>query len=104
MFSSIGVTNVNHINEGYRDGPEVVAAGVCCVSGGGSSLDRPGQKSRLLKESLAGYGFLIPWLIGFFGLTIIPMAYSLYLSFTNYNIFCPPKWIGLQQLHPDVHG
>jgi len=58
-------------------------------------LDRPGQKSRLRKESLAGYGFLIPWLIGFFGLTIIPMAYSLYLSFTNYNIFSPPKWVGL---------
>ncbi|WP_457101671.1 carbohydrate ABC transporter permease [Microbacterium sp. P5_E9] len=58
-------------------------------------LDRPGQRSRLVKESLAGYGFLIPWLIGFFGLTIIPMAYSLYLSFTNYNIFSPPKWIGL---------
>jgi multiple sugar transport system permease protein len=58
-------------------------------------LDRPGQRSRLVKESLAGYGFLIPWLIGFFGLTIVPMAYSLYLSFTNYNIFSPPKWIGL---------
>jgi len=58
-------------------------------------LDRPGQRGRLLKESLAGYGFLIPWLIGFFGLTIIPMVYSLYLSFTNYNIFSPPKWVGL---------
>ena len=58
-------------------------------------LNRPGQKARLRKESLAGYGFLIPWLIGFFGLTIIPMAYSLYLSFTSYNIFQPPRWIGL---------
>ena len=58
-------------------------------------LDRPGQQSRLRKETLAGYGFLVPWLIGFFGLTLLPMAYSLYLSFTNYNIFSPPKWIGL---------
>lgn len=58
-------------------------------------LNRPGQKARLRKESLAGYGFLIPWLIGFLGLTIIPMVYSLYLSFTSYNIFQPPKWIGL---------
>lgn len=58
-------------------------------------LDRPGQRGRLLKESLAGYGFLVPWLVGFFGLTIIPMVYSLYLSFTNYNIFSPPRWIGL---------
>jgi multiple sugar transport system permease protein len=58
-------------------------------------LSSPGQRARLWKESLAGYAFLIPWLIGFFGLTIVPMVYSLYLSFTSYNIFSPPKWIGL---------
>ncbi|WP_243229587.1 carbohydrate ABC transporter permease [Microbacterium sp. CIAB417] len=58
-------------------------------------LDRPGQRRRERRETLAGYGFLVPWLIGFFGLTLIPMIYSLYLSFTSYNIFSPPKWIGL---------
>ncbi|MET0296425.1 MAG: ABC transporter permease, partial [Microbacterium sp.] len=57
-------------------------------------MNRSGAKARSRKETLAGYGFLIPWLIGFFGLTIIPMVYSLYLSFTSYNIFSPPKWIG----------
>ena len=56
-------------------------------------VDRPGQRARQRKETFAGYGFLVPWLIGFFGLTIIPMVYSLYLSFTRYNIFQPPKWI-----------
>jgi multiple sugar transport system permease protein len=49
----------------------------------------------VVRESLAGYGFLVPWLLGFFGLTLLPMVYSLYLSFTSYNIFSPPKWIGL---------
>jgi multiple sugar transport system permease protein len=58
-------------------------------------LERPGQRSRQRRETLAGYGFLIPWLVGFFGLTLVPMAYSLYLSFTSYNIFSPPRWIGL---------
>ena len=58
-------------------------------------LARPGAKNRVMRETLAGYGFLVPWLVGFFGLTLIPMAYSLYLSFTSYNIFSPPKWIGL---------
>lgn len=58
-------------------------------------LERPGQRSRQRRETLAGYGFLIPWLIGFFGLTLVPMVYSLYLSFTSYNIFSPPRWIGL---------
>ena len=57
--------------------------------------DAAGQEGAGRRETLAGYGFLIPWLIGFFGLTIIPMVYSLYLSFTSYNIFQPPKWIGL---------
>ncbi|WP_091230040.1 carbohydrate ABC transporter permease [Microbacterium sp. 3J1] len=58
-------------------------------------LDRPGQRSRLRRETATGYAFLTPWLIGFFGLTAVPMIYSLYLSFTRYNIFQPPKWIGL---------
>ena len=59
-------------------------------------LSSPGQRARLRKETLAGYGFLVPWLIGFFGLTLVPMVYSLYLSFTSYNIFSPPKWIGFE--------
>ncbi|MFT4087368.1 MAG: sugar ABC transporter permease [Gordonia sp. (in: high G+C Gram-positive bacteria)] len=53
----------------------------------GSSLRR--------RENAAGYLFLSPWLIGFFVLTAGPMLFSLYLAFTNYNIFAPPKWIGL---------
>nr|WP_243845328.1 sugar ABC transporter permease [Microbacterium halimionae] len=57
--------------------------------------ERPGQRARQRRETLAGYGFLIPWLLGFFGLTLIPMVYSLYLSFTRYNIFQPPRWVGL---------
>jgi multiple sugar transport system permease protein len=57
-------------------------------------LDRPGQRARARRETLAGYGFLVPWLIGFFGLTLIPMVYSLYLSFTRYDVFSAPKWIG----------
>lgn len=56
---------------------------------------RPGAKARTRRETIAGYGFLLPWLVGFFGLTILPMVYSLYLSFTSYNIFSAPKWIGL---------
>ena len=56
---------------------------------------RPGIRARARRETLTGYGFLIPWLLGFFGLTLIPMGWSLYLSFTRYNIFTAPEWIGL---------
>lgn len=58
-------------------------------------VNSPQQRARARRESLAGYGFLLPWLVGFFGLTLLPMVYSLYLSFTSYNIFSPPRWIGL---------
>jgi multiple sugar transport system permease protein len=47
------------------------------------------------KSNQAGYLFLLPWLIGFFGLTLIPMLSSLYLSFTSYDLLTPSKWIGL---------
>jgi multiple sugar transport system permease protein len=46
-------------------------------------------------DARAGYTFLLPWLLGFIVLTVGPMISSLYLSFTNYNLFDPPKWIGL---------
>lgn len=58
------------------------------------SYPRPGQRQRSRRETVAGYAFLLPWLIGFFGLTLVPMVYSLYLSFTKYNLFSPPEVIG----------
>ncbi|MEK4871296.1 carbohydrate ABC transporter permease [Niallia sp. JL1B1071] len=48
------------------------------------------------KNSLIAYGFLTPWLIGFFGLVLGPMIASLYLSFTHYNLLNAPEWIGLE--------
>ncbi len=53
------------------------------------------SKKRRLQENLGSYMFLVPWLIGFFLLTLYPMGYSLYLSFTRFNIRTPPQWIGL---------
>nr|WP_307807101.1 sugar ABC transporter permease [Naasia sp. SYSU D00057] len=54
----------------------------------------PARKRRR-GDTLAGYVFLSPWLIGFFALTAGPMLASLYLAFTDYNIFQEPEWIGL---------
>jgi len=47
------------------------------------------------QQKRAGYIFLAPWLIGFFGLTIGPALASLYLSFTRYDLFGAPRWVGL---------
>jgi multiple sugar transport system permease protein len=47
------------------------------------------------RDNLTAYTFLLPWLIGFFCLTLGPMLGSLYLSMTKFNLFNPPVWIGL---------
>ncbi|MFJ4537331.1 carbohydrate ABC transporter permease [Streptomyces tibetensis] len=44
----------------------------------------------------AAWVFLSPWVLGAIVLTLLPMAVSLYLSFTDYDLFNPPKWIGLR--------
>jgi multiple sugar transport system permease protein len=54
------------------------------------------KKTLFIKDQASSYLFLTPWLLGFFVLTLYPMLYSLYLSFTQYNILQPPKWIGLR--------
>ena len=51
--------------------------------------------TRKQRDCLAGYLFLTPFLIGLFAFTLIPFVYSLYLSFTEYNILSPAKWIGV---------
>ncbi|WP_219418162.1 carbohydrate ABC transporter permease [Pseudonocardia nigra] len=46
-------------------------------------------------DTTAGYLFLSPWLVGVMLLTAGPMVASLYLSFTDYNLFQAPEWVGL---------
>lgn len=47
------------------------------------------------REVATGYALILPWILGFLIWNLYPFARSLYLSFTEYNIFQPPKWIGL---------
>ena len=47
------------------------------------------------RRDRAGYLFLLPWLIGFFALTLGPVVASLYLSFTDFDLLRDPRWIGL---------
>lgn len=47
------------------------------------------------QEAMTGYLFASPFIIGFLGLTFGPMLFSLYTSFTEYNITTAPKWIGV---------
>ncbi|MFY1632093.1 carbohydrate ABC transporter permease [Solwaraspora sp. WMMB335] len=59
--------------------------------------DRPAApRHRRTGDGPAGYLFLSPWIVGMLLLTIGPMAASLYLSFTDYNLFTAPEWVGLE--------
>jgi len=55
----------------------------------------PEVRRRKIKEEWEGYLYILPWLIGFLLLTVGPMIYSFYLSFTDYSLFDTPNWIGI---------
>lgn len=48
------------------------------------------------KEARVAFLFLLPWLLGLVVLTLGPMVYSLFLSFTKYNLLSAPQWVGLE--------
>ncbi|TVY08588.1 carbohydrate ABC transporter permease [Paenibacillus cremeus] len=53
------------------------------------------RKTYDRRQTRTAYFFLLPWLIGFFCLTLGPMLGSLYLSLSKFNLLTPPAWIGL---------
>ena len=65
------------------------------VSEGERAATSPGFFARFMQRDAAGYLFLLPWLIGFFGLTLGPMVSSLYLSFTHFDLLTAPRWAGV---------
>lgn len=61
------------------------------------TTERPAAGSGFrLAESLAGYGFITPWLIGFFLLTLGPAVASFYLSLTDYSGLGAANWVGAE--------
>ena len=53
-----------------------------------------GRKFR--GKKMTGYLFLLPWLVGFFGLTAFPMVASLFYSLCDYDMLTSPRFIGLK--------
>jgi multiple sugar transport system permease protein len=67
------------------------------LESGASARERavtPSLWSRIWHNDVPGYLFLLPWLVGFLGLTIGPMVTSLYLSFTDFDLLTAPDWVG----------
>lgn len=57
---------------------------------------KPRMSALRRREALTGYLFIAPWLLGFLLFTAGPMLFSLYASFTNYDITSRFRWIGLE--------
>ena len=55
------------------------------------------------RDNLAGYLFISPWLLGFLAFLIIPIASSLYFSFTEYNILDHPVFAGVANFRDMMH-
>jgi multiple sugar transport system permease protein len=55
----------------------------------------PSFWSGVWQNHAPGYLFLLPWFIGFFGLTIGPILTSFYLSFTHFDLLTAPRWAGV---------
>lgn len=53
------------------------------------------ERRRRRRDNRAGWLFISPWLIGFVALMLGPMAFSLIVSFTEWNMIGKAKFIGL---------
>jgi multiple sugar transport system permease protein len=53
------------------------------------------QKLGVKQEYARGYAFITPWILGLLIWTLFPFVTSLLLSFTNYNFFQPPEFVGV---------
>ncbi|MCY3718577.1 MAG: sugar ABC transporter permease [Anaerolineaceae bacterium] len=68
---------------------------VSARSGTSRSLLRLSLSSRQ-SEALTGILMASPWILGFLIFIVGPMLVSLYLSFTRWDLFTEPRWIGLR--------
>jgi multiple sugar transport system permease protein len=47
-------------------------------------------------KTRAGYLFILPFMLFFAVFILIPILSSIFISFTDYDVLDPPKWIGLR--------
>jgi multiple sugar transport system permease protein len=57
---------------------------------------RVGIGKMAIADTISGYAFIGPWLLGFLAFSLIPIATSIYFSFTQYDLLSDPIFIGIQ--------
>ena len=59
--------------------------------------DRPRGRGRATRaEERAAYAFLSPWILGFVVFLLIPLAWAVWLSFTDEQLLRPGRFIGFE--------
>lgn len=51
-------------------------------------------RCRERRDTLAGWLWVSPWVVGFLVFLLVPVLMSLYFSFTDYPLLEPPLWTG----------
>lgn len=54
------------------------------------------QSQAARREAIAAYIFLSPYLLVTLIFTVGVFAFAVYISFTDYNLFTAPEWVGLK--------
>ena len=67
---------------------------------------RPARSSLARRRGRAGIWFVMPWILGFFLWYAIPMAASLWFSFTDYDLVSdePMQFVGAADVTRNRHG
>jgi len=64
----------------------------------------PARRRAKRRRRLLILGLMSPWLIGFCIFFGYPLVYSVYLSFTHYDLLSSPRWIGTANYDFMLHG
>lgn len=56
---------------------------------------RTGADRFLRRETLVGYAMILPSLIGVVGFVFVPVLFTFALSFQEWNLISPPRWVGV---------
>ena len=59
-------------------------------------MQRRSRSRRRLKQTIEGYLFIAPWLVGFIVFMAGPLAASLGLSFFRWSLLRPPRFVGVE--------
>src|SRR4051795_4951852 len=71
---------------------------------GQQTIVRPQPRIRMrTRESIEGFLFVAPAVVGFLLFTFFPMIASLVLSLTDYDLISSPHWIGLDNYSTMIH-